>query len=167
MEHRQHTRKIKFVKYLTNLWSPQCTSTDNNFADCRTSTGFYNLSLRKIPNSVEHRNSNLTNQPWKNSTYRTKGVYYIPKLSFNRYVITGLWFVLITIKLLEGRGNDIIILSYSSWIAWFRVIGFNLFAAVIISARMLTDEERVKRWRKALSWMVVGSYRVIFHTNFL
>ena len=143
MEHRQHTRKIKFVKYLTNLWSPQCTSTDNNFADCRTSAGFYNLSLRKIPNSVEHRNSNLTNQPWKKRLpIEQKGfIIIVPKLSFNRYVITGFRFVLITIKLLEGRSNDIRILSYSSWIAWFRAIGFNLFVAVIITARMLTNED--------------------------
>ena len=151
MEHRQHTRKIKFVKHLTNLWSPQCTSTDNNFADCRTSAGFYNLWLRKIPNSVEHRNSNLTLTSRERNVYLSnKRGFYILKLSVNRYVITGFRFVLITIKLLEGRSNDIRILSYSSWIAWFRAIGFNLFAAVIISARMLTNEDWGKEMKEGL-----------------
>ena len=162
MEHRQHTRKIKFVKYLTNLWSPQCTSTDNNFADCRTSTGFYNLSLGKIPNSVEHRNSNLTNQPWKKRLpIEQKGFIIYP--SYRSTVMLLPVCDSFLLQLNSWRAEA----TYSSWIAWFRVIGFNLFAAVIISTRMLTDEERVKRWRKALSWMVVGSYRVIFHNNFL
>ena len=168
VEHRQHTRRIKFFKYFTNPWSPLCTSTDNNFADWRTSVSFYNLSLKKIPLSVEYRNSNLTNQSWKRHLpIEQKGFHCILKLSVNRYITTSLWLVLITIKFLECRSNDIGILSYSSWIVWFRAIWFKLFAAVIITARILTDEERVKRWRKALSWMVAGSYRVIFHINFL